>query len=623
MRDLSQAIVIPLESKVEVSEDAKKHALTTRKEGDSLFLLSLDDVKVSDSMNPVLGLYCMPTPAYYLRGSFPTGDLKCVVRGESRRTQVNIPAHMRTTIAQFIAQGLRQGKRERTTARLKAAGKKDEEINAEVANLDQEPMIVDENFDFQFFFEVWDMSDVFSKQFGRNFNMVHHAWAHPEATLGSSMVATLPMGIFTTMEPSHHKVDTGVINNLHMNDLTFMKAFVHRHETDEWSMCCSPDNATFRIQSEPKPYWASMTKPKEEEKDVPKYSHFWTAAIAGLPDPPADSILERSRNRDTADKPNLLTEGFELYTKWEKGTQITAYHSKVFRTDTILQFVQGSIDYSGIYFDGMPDDCSFTFQPTEPVAFTATMLKGGSGTVWCVQYSDDGRKFTTVGTFEKPLTKTWSMLRWKDVGAHKYWRYQCLKNGGTDYYRGVEWYIDKPADSVSAESESKLEAEAQANKDADAKKSLSTSSDPRSIEAEDAAARKKVRVCVSLQWLLHNPHKGMMAAFDKATNLGELVTQMKAVVGEEDEKIIDFLTMFSPVTSWAPSPAATAAREKQAVKLTPSRGWHGTQTKSYTSIIGGSIGSSAGSGAGGGSHGYSGSSFNNRHYPYSFPQSRF
>lgn len=41
-------------------------------------------MQVSDAMNPILGMYKMPTPAYYLRGCFPMGDLMAIVKGKSK-----------------------------------------------------------------------------------------------------------------------------------------------------------------------------------------------------------------------------------------------------------------------------------------------------------------------------------------------------------------------------------------------------------------------------------------------------------------------------------------------------------------------------------------------------------
>ena len=50
--------------------------------------------KIADEMNPILGMYRMPTPAYYLRGVYPMGDLKCIVKMKSNEMPVSVPTHM-------------------------------------------------------------------------------------------------------------------------------------------------------------------------------------------------------------------------------------------------------------------------------------------------------------------------------------------------------------------------------------------------------------------------------------------------------------------------------------------------------------------------------------------------
>ena len=487
------------------------------------------------------------------------------------------------------------------------------------------------------------------------FNMVHHAWAHPSTELGSSHIATLPMGIFTTLSEKTCRVEETMLNNLELNNITFMKCFVHKHETDPWSMCCSPDNATFKLtpdcyQSSTAGTWsrppigsgiaASTSAPASTSSSAAaasssvaaaapppgsaevKFSHFWTVAIAGLPDPPGESILERSRARDGADKPQLGNEGYELFTKWESTKQITAHKPKVFKEPDILSFVKGSTDFNGIYFDGMPDDCSFTFDVTYPVAFTATLLKGGAGTQWSIQYSDDARNWTHVAKFAKPFERSWNMCRWEPVGEHRFWRYQCVKNGGTDYYRGVEWYTVKTPESVSTQSEEKAEEEAKAaNAAAGAAAVTAAAGDVDAIARESAAAAKKVRVCVSLQWLCYTKNPLLQKALDKATNLGELLEGLKGLIGEQDDRMVDLLTMFSPVTGWAPDAEVAAARAKNVPKARAQSGWHKAQKSgslfgtSYASILGGGSSSSAGSIFGGSSHSAARPSFGNSFRP--------
>jgi hypothetical protein len=81
-----------------------------KKEGESLFLLSLDQSgeKIADEMNPILGMYRMPTPAYYLRGVYPMGDLKCIVKMKSNENPVCLPSHMDRIIRDWIRDGVKE-----------------------------------------------------------------------------------------------------------------------------------------------------------------------------------------------------------------------------------------------------------------------------------------------------------------------------------------------------------------------------------------------------------------------------------------------------------------------------------------------------------------------------------
>ena len=90
--------------------DLTNQMFQKKKEGESLFLLSLDQSgeKIADEMNPILGMYRMPTPAYYLRGVYPMGDLKCIVKMKSNEMPVSVPTHMDKIIREWIRDGVKE-----------------------------------------------------------------------------------------------------------------------------------------------------------------------------------------------------------------------------------------------------------------------------------------------------------------------------------------------------------------------------------------------------------------------------------------------------------------------------------------------------------------------------------
>ena len=56
---------------------------TTKEPGGNFFLsFDSDAHSVNDTMNPCVGLFAHPTPAYY-GGFFPQGELRVVIRGKS------------------------------------------------------------------------------------------------------------------------------------------------------------------------------------------------------------------------------------------------------------------------------------------------------------------------------------------------------------------------------------------------------------------------------------------------------------------------------------------------------------------------------------------------------------
>jgi hypothetical protein len=139
--------------------------------------------------------------------------------------------------------------------------RKRKEIEAAVA-------AIDTNYEFDFFFVVSDVSPIIKKHHASIWNLVIHPWCFPKVTLGSpDAMNIIPIGLFTTMDPDKCNLkEAKQSNGLTVNDLCFMKVHVHKHPKEEWAMCCSPDNAAFRL---------------ERGK---KMSFFWSAAIMGLPD---------------------------------------------------------------------------------------------------------------------------------------------------------------------------------------------------------------------------------------------------------------------------------------------------------------------------------------------------
>lgn len=707
--------------KEKMESNSKTMVLTSpifskKKEGESLFLLSLseDGTKIADEMNPILGMYRMPTPAYYLRGCFPMGDLKCILKCNSKNVPVTIPTHMDKVVREWIRDGFKEilygpppeekkkdsersidemgipkdfeevpvwqfkdefkewkdylkndqralenafqdpsvskvtidnrfgtfeidmsdesqmsqlnsdTKTKRIVRRLPGSpvypnmpegarveveyrGKwypghyvryddfrrkykvqcdedragnytsakrecvrrmlreglpdknetdettkdddEDEEKTTDDKDEVQEDRIKDEDIDtdyeFDFFWVVSDVSTIVKKHHASIWNLVVHPWCFPKVTLGSpDALNIIPIGLFTTMHPDRcHLEEAKQSNGLTVNDLCFMKVHVHKHARDEWAMCCSPDNAAFRMS---------------RRADL---SFFWSATIMGLPDAPDRG---RSHARDEETKPTFPEES--KLKKFDNACfhgaeQITSTNAKMWRKDESLRLIRGKpttgVDgkttykdpnWMGCYFDRMGTDCQITFDCLEKQAFRATMLKGGHKTRWEVQHSDDKKEWTTAKAFPKTLTKGWDTLEWGDVGAHRYWRFNCLENpkDAIDYYRGVEWYVgDDGGDS-----------------DEDDRNGTKPN-------------KPKVRVCMSLQWIMHRPNAKLSRIFDEAMNLGELLTKLNAYfAGTDDEKILyDLNLMLSQVTKWKASEAVQAKREKFMNNVKASRGF--------------------------------------------------
>eukprot|EP00939_MAST-03C_sp_MAST-3C-sp1_P004166 g4166.t1 len=705
------------------------HAIfAQKKEGESLFLIDLDATnKISDEMNPILGMYKMPTPAYYLRGCFPMGDLKCIVKCKSTDVPIKIPSHMERIVREWIRDGkleqkfgppLKSTKKKKNHKMslgppkdfvevpvwqfsgnkgtvwknyLKEDGKKIENawkekqrevsiqnkfgsfnvllgadgeemaqtevktgIIVKVRRLPGSPVypdmqfgarvevkfqnkwyaghynsfnerkkrfkvqcdsdkqgtftqcsaheirrlgreglpeikskdddddgaatkedgkdekppvlspeeqekqriladkkrradaVVDTDFDFDFFWVVSDVSTIAQKHHASIWNLVHHPWCFPQVTLGSpDFVNTIPIGLFTTLDSDKCFVrEADQSNGLTVNDLCFMKVYVHKHPKDQWAMCCSPDNAAFRL---------------DRKKPL---AFFWSAAIMGLPDPPARGGMRGGlKAKPTFSKEKELVKYDN--TCFSSPNQIVVHDAKLWKKEESLRIVRGRPkpcidgktqydlpDWKGLYFDRMGNKCSITFDCVEAFAFRGTMIRGGHKTRWEVHFSDDNKTYTKVKAFPDVLTKDWDALDWDDVGAHRYWRYQCVENPDTaiDYYRGVEWYVAAP-------------------------KSKSSDDEIKGGHDEEKSMKPKVRVCISLQWVLQKSNAKLNAIFDKSKTLGDLLTALSDHFGDDDTLVYDLLSSFSELSKWKASMKSKETRERFIASCKKSRGF--------------------------------------------------
>ena len=242
-------------------------------------------------------------------------------------------------------------------------------------------------------------------------------------------------------------------------------------------------------------------------------------------------------------KPHTRTEHRYDNSCFHGAEQITAHRPKRYRAHETLRIIRGkpkpSVDgkpafdlpsWTGLDFDKQGNDIAITFDCLDPMPFRGTMILGGHKTDWEVQYSDDNKTYKTAAKFPKTLTKGWDELDWEDVGSHRYWRYKCLNNpnNAMDYYKGVEWYVAKKEDDG---------ADAMDEENSDEKKKK---------------AKPKIRVCISLQWLLQKRDDRLSRVFDEARNLGDLVQGLCTHFGPSSPEMYDFMYMLSSVTKWKP-----------------------------------------------------------------------
>jgi len=60
-------------------------------------MLSFSEDKVVDSMQPMMGFYRMPTPAFYGAG-YPSGELKVIIKGDSQSFDFQLPEHIQSKL---------------------------------------------------------------------------------------------------------------------------------------------------------------------------------------------------------------------------------------------------------------------------------------------------------------------------------------------------------------------------------------------------------------------------------------------------------------------------------------------------------------------------------------------
>lgn len=274
----------------------------------------------------------------------------------------------------------------------------------------------------------------------------------------------------------------------------------------------------------------------------------------GLPDGP-DRGLSSHWTSDKKKKPKFPAEkNLIKYDNscFQSPDQIQAHNPKRWRQHEALRIIRGkpkpSVDgkptfdlpsWTGCDFDKKGTDCALTFDCLDPMPFRGTMILGGNLTDWEIQYSDDNKNFKPVAKFPETLTKGWDMVDWEDVGAHRYWRYKCLKNPdrAMDYYKGVEWYLEKGEDDGASDED-------------DEEKKKKKKSKP------------KIRVCISLQWVLCKSNAKLSGVFDAARNLRDLIEGLNLHFGPESPEMYDLMHCLSAVTKWKAPETMQAKREK-------------------------------------------------------------
>ena len=192
--------------------------LTKRREPGPYFFLSMTPQPISDSMQPYLGLYHMPTLAYY-GSTFPQGDLKAIVR-----TLLG-PADMHRI---------------------------PDELSAVLATHGIDTV--------EAFWVASDIGHILAVSPEHNINIINHSWMFPDATPMARSSGVFDMGVYVYHHSNVHPRSPKPC--MAINTVSKMRISVH---SQKGGMCCSPNNA--RIEIAP-----STSSP------VP-LSYFWTVVI--------------------------------------------------------------------------------------------------------------------------------------------------------------------------------------------------------------------------------------------------------------------------------------------------------------------------------------------------------
>ena len=192
--------------------------LTKRREPGPYFFLSLTPQPISDSMQPYLGLYHMPTLAFY-GSTFPQGDLKAIVRTLLGPTDLpRIPAEISS---ELLLRGIDS---------------------------------------LEVFWVASDIGHVLAVSPERNINVINHSWIFADATPMARSSGVFDMGVY--IYPHSNVLPRSPKPCMAVNTMSKMRISVH---SQKGGMCCSPNNARIEIA----PSISSSTP----------MSYFWTVVI--------------------------------------------------------------------------------------------------------------------------------------------------------------------------------------------------------------------------------------------------------------------------------------------------------------------------------------------------------
>jgi hypothetical protein len=209
----------PAELGPEPEHEASLALLSVKKERGGRFFISTDGVDVNDSMLFTIGLFSLPTPAFY-GGEFPTADMLAIVKGTSATIpDLWIPTEVRAALPDGGAAG------------------------------------------FEFCFVLSDVGSIVA-QHGAALNLVHHAWLFPEAEPGKRTMGDVSLGIFSYPASQVAHAEKRALG---FQCLTNTRVSIH---PQKGGMCCSPNNARFVV-----------TTPEPETGSVAGLSYFWSVAV--------------------------------------------------------------------------------------------------------------------------------------------------------------------------------------------------------------------------------------------------------------------------------------------------------------------------------------------------------